>query len=108
MHGACYRLLVSWILFGVRGFCLAVALDDLRGLALVLLSMIQGMGFALALAWSLCGRSLMICGALLWSCSDDPGGGVVVGLLLLDSVGGLALDDSGVGFALALAWILQL
>ena len=48
------RLLVSWILFGVRGglspmiravawslalagFCLAVALDDLRGFALVLL-----------------------------------------------------------------------
>ena len=57
--------LSRWILFGVRGFCLAVALDDLRGLALGLLSMIKGMGFALALAWSLCGRSLMICGALL-------------------------------------------
>ena len=42
------RLLVSWILFGVRG---GFALDDLRGLALVLLSMIPGMGFALALAW---------------------------------------------------------
>ena len=74
--------------------------------------MIPGVGFALALAWSLCGRSLMICGALLcmvWAwclafalddsgrgpCSrfgvdfsswEPCGGAVVVGLLLLDSL----------------------
>ena len=51
----------SWILFGGRSRFGVVALrslpDDLRGLALGLLSMIPGMGFAL----------------------DDSGGGVVAG-----------------------------
>ena len=62
------RLLVSWILFGVRG----------RGFRLALLSMIQAVAWslALALALSLCGRSLMIAGPCFGLALDDSGHGL--------------------------------